>query len=284
MNGTLYIVGTPIGNLEDMTFRAIRILNEVDLITAEDTRITKKLLSHFNIHTEIISYHRHSNAKRENEIIDILLAGKNVALVTDAGMPAISDPGYELVARAILDDIKVVPIPGVSSVVTALSISGVNSDQFLFLGFLPRNKKEIVKTVSQTIKSFPSICSVAFEAPHRISKTVEILNEIAPNLQIVIARELTKKFEELIRGSAAELANQNLDLKGEIVIIWSMPHNNEQHKNEIANIAEENFENALNFARQEMERGESLKSAAKNAKEKFNISKKEVYDRLLKKD
>ena len=284
MNGILFIVGTPIGNLEDMTFRAVRILNEVDLIAAEDTRVTKKLMSHFNIHTEIISYHRHSNEKRENEIIDILLTGKDVALVTDAGMPAISDPGYELVAKAVLEDIKVVPIPGVSSVVTALSVSGFNSDKFLFLGFLPRSKKEIVKVVSQTLKTFLPICSVAFEAPHRINKTLEIFSEISPDLQIVIARELTKKFEELIRGSASELAKQSLEFKGEIVIIWSMPYNTEQAKNEATEEAEENLLNAFNFACQEMERGVSLKSAAQNAKEKFNVSKKEVYDKLLKKD
>ena len=284
MNGILYIVGTPIGNLEDMTFRSVRILNEVDLIAAEDTRVTKKLMSHFNIHTEIISYHRHSNEKRENEIIDILQTGKDVALVTDAGMPAISDPGYELVAKAVSEGVKVVPIPGVSSVVTALSVSGFNSDKFLFLGFLPRSKKEIVKAVSQTLKTFPPVCSVAFEAPHRINKTLKIFSEISPDLQIVIARELTKKFEELIRGSASELAKQSLEFKGEIVVIWSMPYNTEQAKNEATEEAEENLLNAFDFACQEMERGVSLKSAAQNAKEKFNVSKKEVYDKLLKKD
>ena len=276
--GTLYIVGTPIGNLEDMTFRAIKTLSEVDLIAAEDTRVTKNLLSHFKIPTETISYHRHSNKKREDEIISLLVDGKNIALVTDAGMPAISDPGYELVQRATQENINVIPIPGVSAPITALSVSGFNSDKFLFLGFLPRSKKDIVKLVEPTLSTNPPICVVAFEAPHRIAKTLTILNELSPDMQIVIARELTKKFEEIIRGTATELAEKIQDLKGEIVLIWlPTPIDNNI-------LAASEFLTALEYAKNELKNGESIKTASQKAKEKYNVSKKDIYNNLLKED
>ncbi|QIR40401.1 16S rRNA (cytidine(1402)-2'-O)-methyltransferase [Tolypothrix sp. PCC 7910] len=201
--GTLYVVGTPIGNLEDITFRAVRILQNVDLIAAEDTRHTGKLLQHFQVQTPQISYHEHNRNSRIPELLEHLANGKAIALVSDAGMPGISDPGYELVTACIEAGITVVPIPGASAAITALSASGLPTDRFVFEGFLAaktqqrREYLESLQTESRTI--------IFYESPHRLRDTLQDLGEIlGSDRQIVLARELTKFYEEFWRGTIAE--------------------------------------------------------------------------------
>ncbi|MBD2385576.1 16S rRNA (cytidine(1402)-2'-O)-methyltransferase [Cylindrospermum sp. FACHB-282] len=201
--GTLYVVGTPIGNLEDMTFRAVRILQTVDLIAAEDTRHTGKLLQHFQVKTPQMSYHEHNRHSRVPELLELLANNKAIALVSDAGMPGISDPGYELVIACIQAGITVVPIPGPSAAITALSASGLPTDRFSFEGFLSaksqqrREYLEFLQAESRTL--------IFYESPHRLRETLQDLGEVwGGDRQIVLGRELTKLYEEFWRGTIAE--------------------------------------------------------------------------------
>jgi 16S rRNA (cytidine1402-2'-O)-methyltransferase len=221
--GTLYIVATPIGNLEDMTLRAIRILKEVDCVLCEDTRTTGKLLKKYEIRAKTMSYHAHSTKGKESVIINMLKEGKNLALVSDAGTPCISDPGVMLVAevREVFGaGSKVVPIPGPSALVSALSASGVSTAEFTFLGFLPHKKGR--ETLFKEIASSTKVM-VFYESTHRILKTLESLEKHAPEFKVVIARELTKMFEEFIEGTPTEVLaylNTNKDKqRGEFVVI-----------------------------------------------------------------
>jgi 16S rRNA (cytidine1402-2'-O)-methyltransferase len=203
--GTLYVVATPIGNLEDITLRALRILKEVDCILCEDTRTTSKLLRAYNITTKTTSYHAHSTGAKESVIIRMLEEGKNLALVSDAGTPSISDPGVLLVANVrerFGGDARIVPVPGPSALVTALSASGISSSEFLFLGFLPHKKgrETLFKKMSQS-----DTVTVFYESTHRILKTLSSLDEYMPAATVVIARELTKQFEEFVRGTPKEI-------------------------------------------------------------------------------
>ena len=201
--GTLYIVGTPIGNLEDMTVRAVRILQTVDLIAAEDTRHTGKLLHHFQIKTPQISYHEHNLTTRTSELLSKLQQGRSIALVSDAGMPGISDPGYELVKACADEAITVVPIPGASAVITALSASGLPSDRFIFEGFLPA-KSQARRTHLESLRS-ESRTIVFYESPHRLRATLQDLADIlGSDRAITLARELTKLHEEFWRGSVED--------------------------------------------------------------------------------
>jgi len=224
---TLYIVATPIGNLEDIARRALRILSEVDLILAEDTRVTRKLLSRYQINKPLISYHQHSKLQKVDYILDLLKAGKNLALVSDAGTPGISDPGNLLIERIVsesIDDIKIAPIPGPSALTTSVSISGFPMDKFLFLGFPPAKKKR-KKFFEEVLKSkYPVIL---YESSHRILKTMRELKELSSfqkelsSLRIVVCHELTKMFETIYRGNLDEIITQmnEKDLRGEFVII-----------------------------------------------------------------
>ncbi len=223
----LYIISTPIGNLNDISLRAIKTLKEVDLILCEDTRRTKKLLNHYKINTPTLSYHQHSKLKKINYIIDLLRQGKDLALVSDAGTPGISDPGNKLVEEAIksLDDkIRVVPIPGPSAVIAALSVSGLPTDKFLFLGFPPAKKKR-KKFFKEVIESKYSV--VFYESPYRIIRTLEDLKKIldikdkVPNIHIVVCREMTKIFETIYRGRIDKVIEeiQKDKIKGEFVVI-----------------------------------------------------------------
>lgn len=200
--GTLFVVATPIGNLEDITLRALRVLAEVDLIAAEDTRITRKLLSRYGISTPLTSYHRHSSPAKMESIIRQLQAGKNIALVSDAGMPGVSDPGSELVRRCVEAGIPLVPIPGASAVTTALAVSGLQTQEFVFIGFLPRSKAKLRRALDALAQDPRTL--VIFESPHRILKTLTAINEIFGDRPLAVMRELTKKFEEIYRGTAAE--------------------------------------------------------------------------------
>ena len=217
--GTLYLVATPIGNLEDITLRALRVLRECDVVAAEDTRRTGQLLKHFGISKPLLSYFQFNEARRSEEIIERLRRGEKVALVTDAGSPGISDPGERVVKAAIAAGLRVESVPGPCALVAALTASGLPTDEFHFIGFLPhksgqrRNKLESVKVFSGTL--------VLYESPYRIEKLLGELNEVFPARDVVLARELTKKFEEFLRGKPAELiaATARRSLKGEFVVL-----------------------------------------------------------------
>jgi len=217
MAGKLYLVATPIGNLEDITLRAINILKEVDLIAAEDTRHSLKLLNHLEISKPLISYHRHNEEVKKEELINKLLEGKNVAVVTDAGTPGISDPGEEIVKAAIKNNIEVTPIPGACAAINALIVSGLSTKEFVFLGFLPLNKKlrnsklEEIKNETKTI--------IIYEAPHKLKTTLEDLKDILENRKITIVKELTKIHEKVIRGSIEEVIKECENPKGEYIIL-----------------------------------------------------------------
>jgi 16S rRNA (cytidine1402-2'-O)-methyltransferase len=217
--GTLYLVATPIGNLEDITLRALRTLKECDVIAAEDTRRTGRLLKHFAIHKPLLSYFQFNEARRSEEILERLRRGEKVALVTDAGSPGISDPGQRVVKAALAAGCRVEAVPGPCALVAALTASGLPADEFHFIGFLPhksgqrRNQLEALKTFAGTL--------VLYESPYRIEKLLGELNEVFPGRPVVLARELTKKFEEFLRGTPAELlalAKQR-SLKGEFVVL-----------------------------------------------------------------
>lgn len=217
---TLYLVATPIGNLEDMTVRAIRILNEVDVIAAEDTRNTKNLCNYFDIHTKLVSYHEHNQESGGYKILSYLQEGKSVALVSDAGMPCISDPGEDIVKKVLAEAFPVVPIPGANAALSALIASGITPQPFLFFGFLPRGKKE--RQSELEVLSQKQETLIFYEAPHRLKDSLKSMQKaFGADRQIVLAREVTKKFEEFLRGTveeAAEWADANT-IRGEFCIV-----------------------------------------------------------------
>jgi 16S rRNA (cytidine1402-2'-O)-methyltransferase len=218
--GTLYVVATPIGNLEDITHRAVRILGEVDLVAAEDTRHSRKLFNHFGIKKPLVSYHDHNEQQRQTELIERLLAGENIALISDAGTPCIADPGYRLIASCHTAGITVVPVPGPSALITALSAAGVSTERFAFEGYLPQRAKARVDLLRQLNGEQRTL--VFYEAPHRLAATLADLVEIlGAERPIVVARELTKLYEEFFRGTAAEavLRFQQEAARGELVLI-----------------------------------------------------------------
>ena len=219
--GTLYIVSTPIGNMEDITLRALRILKEVDLIAAEDTRRTGLLLKHFGIQAPLTSYFEGNELKKGEFILAKLKEGKKVALVSDAGTPGVSDPGFRLIQLAIENQLPIVPIPGSSAVITALSVSGLPTDAFLFKGFLPhksKKRRDLLKELENVRETI-----IFYESPHRISETLSDILEILGDREIVLTRELTKVYEEIIRGKVNEIQDQIGDrkLKGEITLVIS---------------------------------------------------------------
>lgn len=216
----LYIVATPIGNLEDITLRALRILKETDAIACEDTRITSRLLQRYEISKPLLSYHQHSKIKRSDKIIEKLLNGENIALVTDAGTPGISDPGNILVEEAVKNNIEVVPIPGASALTALASVSGIDMQKFVFLGF-PPHKKGRETFFKKIIEA--ELPVIYYDSVHRVIKNLELLKNKKPDAQIVIGRELTKMFEEIVRGNVAQVIEYFLQspqkVKGEFVII-----------------------------------------------------------------
>jgi 16S rRNA (cytidine1402-2'-O)-methyltransferase len=215
----LFIVATPIGNLEDITFRAVRILSEVDLIAAEDTRQTGILLKRYNINTPQTSYHKFNIKSKTGHLINLLQSGKTIALVSDSGMPGISDPGYELIKSAVEQNIRVEPIPGPSAVVTALAVSGLPTEKFVFIGFLPKKPGKKRKALIALQREEGTI--IIYESPFRVLKTLTDIANTLGQRQIAICRELTKKFEEIIRGEAGDLAERLKDrkIKGEVVLV-----------------------------------------------------------------
>ena len=276
MAGELYIVATPIGNLEDITLRAIRTLKEVDIIAAEDTRQTLKLLNHLEISKPLISYHRHNEEIKTKELINKLLEGKNIALVSDAGTPVISDPGGEIVKEAIKEEIKIIPIPGPCALITALIASGMDAKEFTFIGFLPQNKKNRKEKLEQVKKAEQTL--ILYEAPHKLLQTLEELKSIIDKRKVVLARELTKIHEEFKMGTIEELQKDIINPKGEYVIIIEK---NEKTKEQIK------LENLNNLTIEEhykyyeeigLDKKEIIKKVAKDR----NLNKNEVYKKFLK--
>ena len=217
MSGKLYLVATPIGNLEDITLRALKVLKEVDLIAAEDTRHTLGLLNHFEISKPLISYYKQTEKKKSPILIQKLLDGKNIALVSDAGTPGISDPGEEIIKEAIESEIEIIPIPGCVAFVNALICSGFNTKEFMFLGFLSANNKDKKDKLNEI--KYETKTLIFYEAPHKMKNTLEVMLEILGDREIVLARELTKIHEEFIRGKISTILEQIVDYKGEFVII-----------------------------------------------------------------
>ena len=264
------MVATPIGNLEDITYRAVRVLREADLIACEDTRHTRKLLDHYGIDAKLISYHEHNEAERAQELMQKLQAGVNVAQVSDAGMPGVSDPGYRLIKLAIEHGIPVVPVPGASALVSALAASGLPTDAFEFRGFLParsgqrRTELESIRSAQHTV--------IFYEAPHRIREKLEdVVAVLGPGRPLVIARELTKVHEEFLRGTAGALAAEVLtrELKGEITLLIGKAAEGEQTVDEVD----------LRSRLQQIMREQKLdeKAALKVLAKERGVSKSEVY-------
>lgn len=272
--GILYLVGTPIGNLDDITFRAIKALKEVDLIAAEDTRRTIKLLNHYEIQKKLISYHEHNKEDRGKELLKKLEDGTNIAVVSDAGMPAISDPGYELVRDAIEYGITVIPIPGANAAISGLVASGLPTQNFVFTGFLPREKKELNTKLEQLCEYQETL--ICYEAPHRIKKTLIAINKVLGNREIVLIRELTKKHEEFIRGTVEEFVEyiETNPLKGEITLIIKGTNESEiKYENEAWWLPL----SIINHVDHYISQGYSSKEAIKSVSVDRGMSKREVY-------
>lgn len=272
-SGTLYIVSTPIGNLEDITLRAIRVLKEVGLIAAEDTRHTRNLLNKYEIGTPLTSYHDHNKEEKAPVLVAQMLEGKNMALVSDAGTPGISDPGYFLINLAIDQKIPIIPIPGATAAIAALSVSGLPTDSFVFEGFLPSKHGARLKRLQELAKEERTI--VFYEAPHKIIKAIEEMLEVFGDRRAVITRELTKIHEETIRGTLSEILKhlQKGSIKGEFTIIMH-GCSSKPHKQDIDTSAY--LKNLM------LHRGLSKKEAVAAAAEELGIPKKDVYRESLK--
>ena len=272
--GCLYLVATPIGNLEDITLRALRVLKESDLIACEDTRQTQKLLQHYGIHKEMVSYHEHNELTRAPELVIQLEQGAEVALVSDAGMPVVSDPGYRLVAQCLRHHIPVIPIPGPSAFVAAMAASGLPTDEFLFIGFLPsragarRKKLEALKAEPRAI--------VLYEAPHRLAETLSDAVEILGSRPGVVAREVTKIHEEFLRGPLAELrdAARKRAPRGEITLMIGPATGPERPVASAVSLRKR-------VEQLEAETGMDRKTALKQAAKERGLAKREAYKQLL---
>jgi 16S rRNA (cytidine1402-2'-O)-methyltransferase len=273
MAGTLYLIATPIGNLEDITHRAVRLLGEVNIIACEDTRHTKKLLTHYGINTRTISYHDHNERERALELVELLKSGADVAVVSDAGTPGISDPGFRLARIAIDNDVPVVPVPGASALVSALVASGLPTDEFFFGGFLPA-RSGARRTRLAELRSLPATL-IFYEGPHRIAATLNDAQEILGERQAVVARELTKMHEEIARGSLSELAarfSSAESARGEMVLIIDrtvLPSESPEPVIGIATLV-------ADFEAQGLDHRAALKRAARQ----LGLSRDEAYRRL----
>lgn len=277
MSGKLYLVATPIGNLEDITLRALRILKEVDFIAAEDTRHTLKLLNHFEISKPLISYYKQNEFTRSEQLVEKLKAGKNIAVVSDAGTPGISDPGEQIVKCAIENEIEIVPIPGACAFVNALISSGMSTKEFCFIGFLSaikKDRKEKLEEVKYETKTL-----IFYEAPHKLKNTLKDMLEILGDRNLVLARELTKIHEEFIRGKISDILENIEEMKGEFVIVLE---GNGQSKKEIErrNLNCMTLEEQYKFyEKQGLAKKEIIKQIAKDR----DVSKNEIYQYFLEK-
>lgn len=278
MPGTLYLCATPIGNLEDMTFRCVRILKEVDIIAAEDTRNSIKLLNHFEIKTPMTSYHEYNKIEKGHKLVERLLNGENIALITDAGTPGISDPGEELVAMCHEAGITVTAVPGPAACITALTISGLPTRRFAFEAFLPTDKKERQRILESLKDETRTI--VMYEAPHRLVRTLEVLKETLGNRRISICRELTKRHETVFLTTIEEAVAyyEANEPKGECVLVIEGKSADELIKEEQAQWEELSVaEHVDMYMRKGMSKKEAMKQAAKDR----GVSKRDIYQRLL---
>lgn len=278
MPGTLYLCATPIGNLEDMTFRCIRILKEVDLIAAEDTRNSIKLLNHFEIKTPMTSYHEYNKIEKGHKLVEHLMNGEDIALITDAGTPGISDPGEELVKMCQEAGIVVTAIPGAAACITALTISGLSTRRFAFEAFLPADKKERQAVLDELKEETRTI--VLYEAPHRLVKTLQLLYDTLGNRKISICRELTKKHETVFAATMEEALAyyNNHEPKGECVIVIEGKSRDEIRAEEQAHWEEMTIEEHMEYYEsQGIDRKEAMKRVAKDR----GIGKRDVYKALL---
>lgn len=271
MAGVLYIVATPIGNLEDITLRALRILKEVDLIAAEDTRHARILLRRYEIRTPLTSYHEHNERAKARPLVERLLGGENIALISDAGTPAISDPGYRLLVEAIGAGVKVVPVPGPSALAAALSASGLPTDRFAFEGFLPAKKQERIDRLKKLARDPRTL--IFYEAPHRLKESLADLLEVLGDRQIAVGREISKMHEEFLRGRVSEIFARLADreVRGELTLVVRGCAESEVSQEELG--AE---------ARGLLQGGMSVKRVAELLSERYGISKREIYQMALK--
>lgn len=281
MSGTLYLVATPIGNLEDMSFRAVRTLKEVDLIACEDTRTSRTLLSHFEIRTPVTSYHEFNKFEKADELLDALSSGKNIALITDAGTPGISDPGEELVAMAFEQGLEVVPIPGACAFVNAAISSAQSVRRIAFEAFLPKDKKERQRIMSELKDETRTI--VIYEAPHHLKKTLTELSEVlGGSRSLTLVRELTKKFEEKRKTTFDEALSffEDNDPRGEYVLVIEGKSKEEQRAEQTEQFSELSIEeHVLHYINEE---GMDKKSAMKAAAKDRGVSKRDIYAALNK--
>lgn len=275
--GTLYVIATPIGNLEDITLRALRVLKEVDVILCEDKRVTTKLLNKYEIKSNLIGFHKYNEQKLINHILSILQSGKNVAIVSDAGTPLVSDPGLDLISFLRENNITVVPIPGPSALISALSICPLKVNEFLFIGFLPENKMEREKLISSFNERANMV--ILFIAPHDFNKYLKEIYNIYPSIEVFYARELTKFYEENWLGSIKDLLDsvEKKKLKGEIVLCLNFTSKDENNKN----LVKDNKE-IINNIEGYIANGYSLKEASKLLAKHHKLSSKDLYGLYLK--
>jgi 16S rRNA (cytidine1402-2'-O)-methyltransferase len=270
LNAVLYLVATPIGNLEDITLRALRVLREeASVIACEDTRQTQKLLDHFSIRKPVISYHEHNETARSAELVERMEAGESVALVSDAGTPLVSDPGYRLVTAAIAAGFRVVPIPGVSAALAALSASGLPTDEFRFAGFLPPKSAARRRFLEQAATDRATL--IFYESPHRILDSLEDMSHTLGDRRVVLAREITKIHEEFLRGTAREILDQlkaRPAIKGEMTLVVARAEKRAAEGDPVSEV--------LSLQSAGVDRMEAIKTVAKQ----FGLGKRELYDKL----
>lgn len=275
MSGTLFVVGTPIGNLEDMSVRAVKTLEQVDFIAAEDTRVTLKLLNHFEIKKPMVSYHEHNTREKGGEIITRLLAGESCAIVTDAGMPCISDPGEDLVRLCAENGIDTKVIPGPSAAISALALSGLSTSKFVFEGFLNPQKNAKLERLQELSRETRTI--IFYEAPHKLCDTLSAMYRVLGDRKITLARELTKIYEEVVRTtlSQAKKRYEEKPPKGEFVLVVEGMKEEEQTMS---------FEQALDFIQTLTDKGEPLSKAAKDVARQTGFKKGELYAKFLERE
>jgi len=275
--GDLYLIATPIGNLEDITLRAINTLKQVDIIAAEDTRHSLKLLNHLNISKTLISYHRHNEDVKTKELINLLEEGKSIGLISDAGTPGISDPGEEIVKEAIKCGINIIPIPGACAAINALIASGLSTKEFIFYGFLPLNKKLREEKFIDIERQNKTI--IIYEAPHRIISTLQEINKRFGNIDIVIAKEITKIHETFFRGNIQDVIEKLENAKGEYIIIFEIKSKTEKEM-QLEKLNKMTIEDQYkHFEKLGMNKKEIIKKIAKNN----NVSKDTIYKQFIKK-
>lgn len=275
MTGKLYLIATPIGNLNDITYRAVETLKEVDIIAAEDTRHSLKLLNNLEISKPMISYHRHNEDTKTAELIRILKDGKNIGLITDAGTPGISDPGEEVVKEAIKEQIEIIPVPGACALINALIASGLETKEFTFYGFLPLDKKLRDEKFDDIQKQNKTI--IFYEAPHRLIKTLKEIEQRLGNIEVVIAKELTKIHETFIRGTIEEVLETLDDVKGEYIVLFEN-HAKTEKQIEIENINQLSIEEQFEYyTKKGLTKKDAIKQIAKNNK----VPKDTIYKQFI---